>query len=41
MISGGDLAVFILAVGIVVGFFLVLRWFMRKAEKSDSAAKHH
>ncbi|MCL4178313.1 MAG: hypothetical protein KJ072_11310 [Verrucomicrobia bacterium] len=33
MISGGDFAVFLVAVLIVVSFFLIMRQFMRRAEK--------
>ncbi len=33
MISGGDFAVFLVAVSIVISFFLVLRHFMRRAEE--------
>jgi hypothetical protein len=35
MISGGDLAVFLFAVGIVIAFFLILRRILGKAEKAE------
>jgi hypothetical protein len=42
MISGGDFAVFLVAVSIVVAFFLILRRLLARAEQeTDSHADGH
>jgi F0F1-type ATP synthase assembly protein I len=37
MISGGDLAVCLFAVGIILGFFVMLRRAMRRAERAETS----
>jgi hypothetical protein len=37
MISGGDLAVFLFAVGIVMAFFFLLRRVLIKAEQAEKS----
>jgi hypothetical protein len=37
MISGGDFLVFLIAVGIVVSFFLIMRHVMRRAEQETDS----
>ena len=37
MISGGDFAVFLLAVAIVITFFVILRHFLVRAERDSDA----
>jgi hypothetical protein len=37
MISSSDLMVFLVAVAIVFGFFVFLRWFMSKADGEEPA----
>jgi hypothetical protein len=41
MISGTELLILILAVSIIVGFFLVLRGVLRRVEKNDDAGHRH
>ena len=42
MISGGDFAVFLVAVGIVVSFFIILRRLLARAEQeTDSHVDEH
>jgi hypothetical protein len=37
LISGIDLAVFLFAVAVVLGFYLVMRLIMAKAERSETS----
>jgi hypothetical protein len=40
IISGIDLAVFLFAVALVIGFFVVMRLIMAKAERSETSEDH-
>jgi hypothetical protein len=40
MISGGDLLVFLIAVLIVITFFVIMRRFIGRAESDPASGKH-